>query len=163
MNDHGHKNTKCTTPRDYLHAVDPKRTPETHTHTLSLSLSHTHTFRSRGTQRPASAAPKRSRGPELEDRQKFYIYELCVWVYGCGCWCGCWCVFFFALSTTGYYTYRSTTGFSGYTHTYYTLLYYILCIHTIPYTIHIITLERGQVNRQYRYRVLEHLPDILNS
>jgi len=23
--------------------------------------------------------------------------------------------------------------------------------------------ERGQVNRQYRYRVLEHLPDILNS
>jgi hypothetical protein len=28
MNDHGHKNTKYTTPRDYFHAVDPKRTPD---------------------------------------------------------------------------------------------------------------------------------------
>ena len=28
MNDHGHKNTKYTTPRDYYHAVDPKRTPD---------------------------------------------------------------------------------------------------------------------------------------
>ena len=28
MNDHGHKNTKYTTPRDCFHAVDPKRTPD---------------------------------------------------------------------------------------------------------------------------------------
>jgi hypothetical protein len=28
MNDYGHKHTKYTTPRDYFHAVDPKRTPD---------------------------------------------------------------------------------------------------------------------------------------
>ena len=28
MNDHGHRHTKYTTPRDYFHVVDPKRTPD---------------------------------------------------------------------------------------------------------------------------------------
>ena len=81
MNDHGHKNTKCTTPRDYLHAVDPKRTPETHTLSLSLSLSHTHTHSGLEGHNARPVQPLNGRVVQNWRTGRNSIYTSCV----CGC------------------------------------------------------------------------------